>query len=104
MRRHLTRLALLVLVALVLVGAGGLLGRRTPAAPAAAPVAAPAAPADRLAATISRYQQRLRDVPGDWRTWAALGSAYLEWARVTAAPTYYPKAEGAAQKAPSPPA
>ena len=97
MRRHLTRLALLVLVALVLVGAGGLIGRRSPAAPASGP-AAPAAPGDRLQATIARYQQRLRDVPGDWRTWAALGSAYLEWARVTADPTYYPKAEGAAQK------
>jgi tetratricopeptide (TPR) repeat protein len=97
MRRHLTRLALLVLVALVLVGAGGLIGRLTPV-PATAQAAAPAAPADRLQATISRYQQRLRDVPGDWRTWAALGSAYLEWARVSADPTYYPKAEGAAQK------
>ncbi|HKE64593.1 MAG TPA: hypothetical protein VKB59_08060, partial [Micromonosporaceae bacterium] len=47
---------------------------------------------------IARAQQRLRQVPGDWVTWAALGSAYLERARVTADPTYYPKAEGALDK------
>jgi tetratricopeptide (TPR) repeat protein len=46
-------------------------------------------------AAIDRAQQRLRLVPGDYVTWAALGSAYLERARVTADPSYYPKAEGA---------
>ncbi|MGC9670774.1 hypothetical protein ACNTMW_30030 [Planosporangium sp. 12N6] len=55
-------------------------------------------PADLLAATIARQQQRLRDVPGDWHAWAALSSAYLEKARVSADPTYYPKADGAARE------
>ncbi|GIH17734.1 tetratricopeptide repeat protein [Rugosimonospora africana] len=49
-------------------------------------------------AAIDRAQQRLRLVPGDYTTWAALGSAYLEQARITADPSYYPKAEGALTK------
>src|SRR5205823_14140197 len=93
MRRHLTRFIVLAAVALVLLGTGGVLGRRShPGLPSRA------APPDQLAAAIQHDQQRLRDVPGDWRTWAALGSAYLEWARVSTDPTSYPKAEGAAQK------
>jgi tetratricopeptide (TPR) repeat protein len=47
---------------------------------------------------ISRLQARLRAFPEDWRAWASLGSAYVEQARVTASPTYYPKAEGALRK------
>jgi tetratricopeptide (TPR) repeat protein len=53
------------------------------------------APADQLSEGIARAQEHLRAVPGDYVTWAALGSAYIERARVTADPTYYPKAEGA---------
>jgi tetratricopeptide (TPR) repeat protein len=37
-------------------------------------------------------------VPGDYSAWAALGSAYVESARITADPTYYPKAEGALRR------
>lgn len=44
---------------------------------------------------IEQLQQRLKDVPGDWRSWAALGVAYVEKARTTADPAYYPKADGA---------
>jgi tetratricopeptide (TPR) repeat protein len=47
---------------------------------------------------IERAQQRLRLVPGDYATWAALGSLYLERARVTADPSWYPKAEGALRR------
>src|SRR5215475_1021376 len=53
---------------------------------------------DQLAASIARYQKQLRAVPGDYTTWAALGSAYIERGRVTADPTYYPKAEGALRR------
>jgi hypothetical protein len=35
------------------------------------------APADQLAASIARAQQHLRAVPGDYDSWAALGSAYI---------------------------
>lgn len=53
---------------------------------------------DQLGERIARAQQRLRDVPGDWPGWAALGGAYLEQARVTADSGLYPKAEQAAQR------
>ena len=62
----------------------------------AGPAAATAPPAtDRLAASIEGAQQRLEEVPGDHTTWAALGSAYVEQARLTADPSYYDKADGA---------
>lgn len=57
--------------------------------------AVPAAPTDTLITSIEAAQQRLTDVPGDWRTWAELGAAYVEQARVTADPAFYEKAEGA---------
>src|SRR5207249_1946768 len=44
---------------------------------------------------IEGLQQRLRDVPTDWSASAALGSAYVQQARITGDPTYYPKAEQA---------
>jgi len=43
---------------------------------------------------IGGLQARVRAVPGDWRSLANLGSAYVQQARVTADPTYYPKADG----------
>ena len=43
-----------------------------------------------------RPQERLRRVPGDAGTWAALGSAYVEQARVSGNPAYYAQAQGAA--------
>lgn len=59
-------------------------------------VAEPAyAQADPLVRSIEQAQARLRDVPGDWTTWAALGSAYVERARITGDPGYYTRAEGA---------
>jgi len=50
---------------------------------------------DPLAQAITAAQQRLEALPGDYNTWAELGSAYVEQARVTADPSYYPRAEGA---------
>jgi tetratricopeptide (TPR) repeat protein len=96
---RLRKLGLTVLIGVVAVALlvfGGVFGSR-PASPAQmSTVVKPAG--DRLADSIARAQQRLRELPGDWRTWAALGSAYLEQGRVTADPTYYPKAEGAARR------
>ena len=46
-----------------------------------------------LAADVARLQARLRQVPRDWESWAALGLDYVQQARVTVDPTYYPKAE-----------
>lgn len=50
---------------------------------------------DPLTAAIAAAQQRLEAVPGDYATWSNLGSAYVEQGRITADPSYYPKAEGA---------
>jgi tetratricopeptide (TPR) repeat protein len=64
--------------------------------PTAAPAPESSAPAqDSLAASIRAAQQRLARVPRDYATWASLGVAYVEQARITADPTYYAKAEGA---------
>src|SRR5215475_5921355 len=87
--------------AVILLIGGGIIGLRSTGHSKPAPVAE-AANAETATATpdaaIQRAQQRLRQVPGDWLTWAGLGSAYLERARVTADYTYYPKAEGALDK------
>ena len=73
---------------------GGIIGPAptSPASPADHP---PQAAVDLLERRIAEAQQRLRRVPGDWSAWAELGLAYLEHARITADPTYYPKAEEA---------
>jgi tetratricopeptide (TPR) repeat protein len=87
-----------VLAAALLFGLGALVGGTGSTESAAwkadgSTKAAP--PSGQLATRIAGYQERLRKVPGDWTTWAALGDAYLEQARTVADPAYYPKAEGA---------
>ena len=37
-------------------------------------------------------------MPGDWTAWAGLAADYVQEARITADPTYYPKADGAVAK------
>ncbi|MGB5934415.1 MAG: hypothetical protein WBG76_00915, partial [Ornithinimicrobium sp.] len=51
--------------------------------------------ADPLSATITDLQADLENSPEDAQAWAELGAAYVEQARVSADPSYYPKAEGA---------
>ncbi|MFL6098029.1 MAG: hypothetical protein ACJ71Y_21465 [Blastococcus sp.] len=65
------------------------------AAPAPPVQRSAAAQVDPLMASIRAAQQRLAGVPGDYVTWAQLGAAYVERARVTADPSYYDKADGA---------
>lgn len=57
--------------------------------------ASPPSAGDPLAEAIAAAQTRLEDLPGDYVTWAELGAAYVEQARVTADPSYYAQAEGA---------
>ena len=45
--------------------------------------------------TVTRLQDRLDRVPGDWMSWAELGLAYVEQARTTSDPTAYPRADAA---------
>ena len=63
-------------------------------APAAAQPSG-AVPADPLSRAIAQAQEQLRRNPDDARTWAELGSAYVEQARITADPSYYERAQGA---------
>src|SRR5438034_1243135 len=104
------RIALVVAAACVLflVGGVGLLRSVRSAAPTLAPTghSGPAAAVDdrpviasgTLADAVASLQARLKALPGDWTSWAALGQAYVQEARITADPTYYPKAEGALNK------
>lgn len=61
----------------------------------ASPVGTPKPIGDRLSASIQNAQDRLRRLPADALTWAGLGSAYVEQARVAADPAYYAQAQGA---------
>lgn len=76
-----------MLAAALVLGAGAFgSSRPVPPAPAAA-----ALPLDPLVAA----QRHLARVPGDWTAWAELGVAYVDQARLTADPSWYPKADGA---------
>jgi tetratricopeptide (TPR) repeat protein len=79
------------------VGAIGVLRQPGDAAPQAAPVtgdaAAVAVTPGSSEQAIAQLQQRLREVPGDWNAANGLGLAYVQEARITADPSYYPKAE-----------
>lgn len=61
-----------------------------------APVPAPAASTeDTLTRAIEQAQADLRRDPDDAQTWAQLGTAYVEQARITGDPSYYERAQGA---------
>jgi tetratricopeptide (TPR) repeat protein len=47
---------------------------------------------------IANLQTRLQNTPKDHIAWATLGIAYVQQAKVTVNPDYYPKAEGALQQ------
>ena len=53
---------------------------------------------DPVAKDIVTQQTRLKAVPGDWTAWAGLAADYVQEARITADPTYYPRADGAVAK------
>ena len=54
----------------------------------------PPVPARVLGATIESLQERLAEAPQDWRSFATLGLAYVQQARITSDPSFYPKAQG----------
>jgi tetratricopeptide (TPR) repeat protein len=51
-----------------------------------------------LQQAIASLQERLKVLPADASSWATLGLAYVQEARVTADPSYYPRAEGALRR------
>jgi tetratricopeptide (TPR) repeat protein len=96
-RNKLFAVAFVVLAAAALLAIGGIVLTPSEAKDKGQPSTQQQSP-DRLAASITRAQERLKLVPGDYSTWADLGAAYLEKARISADPSYYPKSEGALRK------
>jgi len=94
-RRRIATVVLVVGAGVALVVAGGAFGRTPDVTPASDQ---PASTVDLLDRNIAQSQERLKRLPGDWHTWASLGMAYLERARITTDPTYYPKAEEAVRR------
>ena len=92
--------AVVLAAVFLIVGiAGG--GTAKPVSSTATPVNAgpidvsPVSAVDPVAKDIVTQQTRLKTVPGDWTAWAGLAADYVQEARITADPTYYPKADGA---------
>ncbi|MDT7549597.1 MAG: hypothetical protein QOE84_1991 [Actinomycetota bacterium] len=99
MTRWLRRTALaaaVVALAASLFVVGAALGAPQDKPPA--PAASTAVAGDALSRSIAGLQAKLRRTPGNDRRWSDLGLAYVQQARLTADPTYYPKAEGAFAK------
>jgi tetratricopeptide (TPR) repeat protein len=97
MRRLLTAAFVVALTGALTMAATVMLSRRFEAVPAPAPVSAAGvdqAPSGSLPGVIARLQEHLRAQPRDAVGWATLGLAYVEQARVSADPSYYPKADG----------
>ncbi|WP_433473167.1 tetratricopeptide repeat protein [Spirillospora sp. CA-142024] len=86
MRPLLTGASVAGLVAALTLGSAVLFGRTSGAPAAASPAGVPGS-------GIAGLQKRLREQPHDAAGWASLGAAYVEQARLTADPTYYPKAD-----------
>ena len=101
-----TRIGMVLGLSAALLGLGGIGVFGRPTAPSVAPAAPPNAevltgptvPGGSLPDAIASLQARLRDRPEDWRSLAELGLAYVQQARVSADPSYYPKAEGALER------
>ncbi len=94
MKKYLVVLALAV--ALSVSGAIGIAARTPAPALQAAPTAVVGVNAHQdLAGVITSLQATLRRVPKDDASWATLGLAYVEQARITGNPTYYGKADRA---------
>jgi tetratricopeptide (TPR) repeat protein len=88
--------AAVVLAALALVSA--LRSHSTPAAPAGASAGPAAGPTDPLSRQVQALQQHLRAQPDDYVGWGTLGIDYVQQAKDTVDPAYYPKAEGVLQR------
>jgi tetratricopeptide (TPR) repeat protein len=99
--RALSSAVVLILATALLVASGAWLGAGTSKQPSItsvdlrAPAPAPAAySSGNLSADTAHVQERLRHVPADYVSWAALGLAYVQQARISVDPAYYPKAAG----------
>ena len=107
--RRTTRVATVAGLSAALFAVGGSGFWRHAKAPAPAPASAagisvsslqghPVIESGTLADAIGNLQERIRALPGDWNALASLGLAYVQQARVTADPTYYPKAQAVLER------
>jgi tetratricopeptide (TPR) repeat protein len=95
--KRLRRNAVITVVAAALV-APALYGARAIRRDTRTPAAATLTAGSRTPRGITGLQQRLHEVPKDYGAWAALGSAYVQEARMTGDPSFYPKAEKALRR------
>ena len=98
--RRFRRLLLPAGALLLVIGLLGILAgtRSEPSSPESTLAAPSAAASDSGLQGISSLQNRLRTAPRDADSWGALGSLYVDQARVTADPIWYGKAQGALRK------
>jgi tetratricopeptide (TPR) repeat protein len=100
-RRRLGMVAVVLAAVLGIAAAADAMrsGAPTPEHSAVEPAAAGHGRISDPAALVTTLQATLRAHPGDAQGWATLGFAYVEQARITADPTYYPKAQQALARA-----
>src|SRR5205823_3061024 len=102
MTRTLVRAGAVAVLSLALFVAGGIgvlrvvgpSGTAPRPAVAAARSIPPVVLTGTVAQEISSLQARIRALPSDWRSLADLGISYVQQARLTADPSFYPRAEG----------
>lgn len=106
---RMARIATITFIAVSVFLAGGIgLFRSIDSEPDLAPVAAapvdpnlvvsPSTSTGSLSGTISVLQLRVEEAPDDWQSLASLGIAYVQQARITVDPSYYPRAEAALER------
>ena len=106
---RLAKIATIAFIAISVFLAGGIGLFRSidsepdPAPAAAAPVdpdlvVSPSTSTGSLSAQISALQLRVEEYPDDWQSLAGLGLAFVQQARITVDPSYYPRAEAALER------
>ena len=106
---RMARIATIVFIAASVFLAGGIgLFRSLDSDPDPAPAAAvpvdpdlvvsPSTSSGSLSGAITALQLQVEESPQDWQSLASLGLAYVQQARITVDPSYYPKAEEALQR------
>jgi len=86
------------LIAVSVAGATTVASPQAEARPAPSETANPSAVVDPLAKDITRLQAEVRRTPGNKVAWASLALSYVQQAKVTVNPSYYPKAEEAVDR------
>ncbi|BFU43550.1 tetratricopeptide repeat protein [Krasilnikovia sp. MM14-A1004] len=98
-RRWTARWVLVGLLAVAtLIAAGVLLGPTRTGEPGRPAAAAPVPATHDLDAYVARTTAHLNQVPGDWQSWAQLGMAHVQLARLSYDPAHYPAAAAALRR------